>query len=231
MTEPSPNLIDHVIQRDIVKKLTLSGSARFSELKPKNIESNLFMYHLNQLKKRDMVAKNGTTYSLTSVARMYVDRANLEKLVFRVQPKIVSILAIKSSKQNWLLLERTHEPHMNRVGFPSGKLHYGETLEDSAVRELEEKAGLTGVDLTLAGSVAMRFLKGDQVINHTIGNIFTAELASEPDVTVESPFWKSYWGSEAELFGPNTFKGHKDILDLLKSGAVFIQSLDYESDY
>lgn len=231
MTELHANPIEHVIQRNIIKTLALSGSARFSELKPKEIESNLFMYHLNQLKKRDMIKKEGNQYVLTAQAGMYVDRSNIDKLVLRVQPKIITILAVKSAKGNWLLLERTHEPHMNRIGFPSGKVHYGEDIHESAKRELEEKADITGTELQLAGSVIMRFMRDEQVVNHIIGYIFTGTVGDETVIQVDSPYWRAFWGSEDELFGSNTFKGHKDILELLASKSLFMTSLDYESDY
>lgn len=232
-SDPDPNLIDHAIQKDIVKKLVSVSKAKFSELKPARIESNLFMYHVNQLIKRGVVSKDDGRYELTTLGRAFVDRASLNRLVFRVQPKIVTILAVQSGKGSWLLLERIHEPHMNRVGFPSGKLHYGETLEAGAVRELKEKAGLTDVALKLAGNVAMRFLdaSGQDTINHTIGYIFTGCLEDEPALTGDSPYWRSFWGKENQLLEGNVFKGHQDILRLLRTDKLFIESLDYESDY
>lgn len=231
--EPQPDILDHVIQKNIVKTLVSLKHARFSELKPKQVESNLFMYHLKQLIKRGIVEKQDNGYILSTEGRMFVDRANLDRLVFRVQPKIVSILAVKSGKGNWLLLERLHEPHMNRIGFPSGKLHYGEKLEDAAVRELVEKAGLSNIPLKMTGNVGMRFMDkaGQDVINHTIGYVFAAELTDEPAITNSSPYWRSFWGAEDKLLTGNVFKGHQDILHHLASGKLFIESLDYESDY
>lgn len=231
--DPDPNLIDHAVQKNIVRKLISLGKGKFSELKPERVESNLFMYHVNQLIKRGVVAKKDGFYELTTLGRAFVDRASLNRLVFRVQPKIVTILAVKSAKNNWLLLERTHEPHMNRIGFPSGKLHYGETLEAGAARELEEKAGLTRVTLQLAGNIAMRFMDagGKDTINHTIGYVFTGELDDEPPLAGGSPFWRSFWGKEKQLMEGNVFKGHPDILNLIENSKVFIESLDYESDY
>lgn len=233
MSEPKPNLLEHVVQKDIVKTLVGVGSARFSELKPKRVESNLFMYHLKQLIKAGIIEKDDTTYRLTAQGRMFVDRANLDHLVFRVQPKIVNILAIRSGKGNWLLLQRKHEPHIDRIGFPSGKLHYGERLEEAAHRELQEKTGLSGLDLKLTGNVLMRFLDKDtqETVNHTIGYVFFAELADEPKITNSSMYWRSYWGPETQLLDGNVFKGHQDILRLLAENRLCIESLDYESDY
>lgn len=233
MAEPSPNLIDHAVQKEIVRTLVTKSQAKYSELKPVRVESNLFMYHVNQLIKRGVVEKADGIYKLTTLGSMYVDRANLDKLIFRIQPKIVSILAVNSGEGRWLLLKRLHEPHMNRIGFPSGKLHYGETLEDSAQRELYEKAGITDVELSLCGNVAMRFLDADsnETINHTIGYIFKAHLKDEPPVTNKSKYWAAFWGSQQELLTGNVFKGHPEILTLLNTSKTFIESLDFTSDY
>lgn len=233
MKEPSPDIIDHVIQRDIVKKLVISGDSKYSELKPAKVESNLFMYHMNKLKKAGIVTKNGNLYSLSTAGRTFVDRANLDKLKFRIQPKIITILVLKSVKGNYLILERLHEPHMNRKGFISGKIHYGERLEDSASRELKEKSGLEGIDLNLAGNICMRFLDKThkETVSHTIGYVYTGTVYDEPIITNNSQYWKSFWAKEEELYGNDTFKGHKEILNLIKTNKMFIESFDFESDY
>lgn len=231
--ELDPKLIDHAIQKDIVRTLVTSSSARFSELKPKRIESNLFMYHLNQLVMRGVVLKDNASYSLTKTGKAFVDRVNLDKLVFRIQPKILTILTVKSKNGKWLLLERTHEPHMNRVGFPSGKIHFGEELQDAANRELLEKTGLVDLTLKLRGNVVMRFIDTatSQVMNHIIGYVFYAEISDMPELNPANEYWRSFWGDESQLLKGNVFKGHKDILNLLSDKKQFISYFDYESDF
>lgn len=231
--ELDPNLIDHAVQKDIVRTLVSASSARFSELKPKRIESNLFMYHLNQLMQRGVVEKNDGMYSLTSKGRAFVDRANLDRLVFRVQPKILTILTIETTGGKWLLLERTHEPHMNRVGFPSGKIHFGEQLNDAAERELSEKTGITDIPLQLRGNIYMRFLDKNtlQTMNHIVGYVFHAKVAREIKPSTAGKYWRAFWGDESQLTAGNVFKGHNDILKLLGSKKPFIESFDYESDF
>lgn len=231
--ELDPNLIDHAVQKDIVRTLVSASNARFSELKPKRIESNLFMYHLNQLLQRGVVEKTDGTYSLTSKGRAFVDRANLDKLVFRVQPKILTILAVETKEGKWLLLERMHEPHMNRVGFPSGKIHFGEPLQDAAERELFEKTGIIDIPLKLRGNICMRFLDKSslQVMNHIIGYVYYAKVTKEVVPSPPSKYWRAFWGDEGQLTAGNVFKGHQDILKLLVSNKQFIESFDYESDF
>lgn len=134
----------HVIQKEILIRLIQNPELRYSQLKPKHIESNHFMYHLKALMRDGMVEKkdNGN-YSLTMEGKLYADQVNLKTLKVRRQPKIVTLVAVQNDKDQWLLYKRKHQPLINQVGFPYGKLHLGETVHEAAERELMEKTGLT----------------------------------------------------------------------------------------
>lgn len=134
----------HVIQKEILIRLIQNPELRYSQLKPKHIESNHFMYHLKALMRDGMVEKkeNGS-YSLTMEGKLYADQVNLKTLKVRRQPKIVTLVAVQNDKDQWLLYKRKHQPLINQVGFPYGKLHLGETVHEAAERELMEKTGLT----------------------------------------------------------------------------------------
>lgn len=134
----------HVIQKEILAKLIQNPELRYSQLKPKNIESNHFMYHLKALMREGMVEKKASGYyGLTKEGKLYADQVNLKTLKVRRQPKIVTLVAVQDSNNNWLLYQRKHQPLINQVGFPYGKLHLGETVYEAAERELMEKTGLT----------------------------------------------------------------------------------------
>lgn len=134
----------HVIQKEILIRLIQNPELRYSQLKPKHIESNHFMYHLKALMRDGMVEKkdNGN-YSLTMEGKLYADQVNLKTLKVRRQPKIVTLVAVQNDKNQWLLYKRKHQPLINQIGFPYGKLHLGETVQEAAERELMEKTGLT----------------------------------------------------------------------------------------
>lgn len=134
----------HVIQKEIMIRLIQNPELRYSQLKPKHIESNHFMYHLKALMREGMVEKKANgSYSLTMEGKLYADQVNLKTLKVRRQPKIVTLVAVQNSKDEWLLYKRKHQPLINQIGFPYGKLHLGETVQEAAERELMEKTGLT----------------------------------------------------------------------------------------
>lgn len=226
--------IDHIIQRDIVAHLVTCEHARYSELKPKSIESNLFMYHLRRLIAQNMVAKTDEGYTLTRQGRHYVDRASLSSLKIRMQPKIITVLTVKRSDGKWLLLKRLHQPFLNYIGFPSGKVHYGETIDEAALRELKEKADINNVKLHLRGNLFMRFMAKEDsnlVVNHVCAYVFSGSVDETVTVTKESENFVTLWGEEQQIYQTPSFKGHEEILELLKQGELFIKNLDFESDF
>ena len=57
---------EHHLQRDILYKLVTNDALKFSELRPKNVDSNVITYHLQQLIKQKLIVKNDNgLYELT----------------------------------------------------------------------------------------------------------------------------------------------------------------------
>jgi DNA-binding HxlR family transcriptional regulator len=51
-------MIDHHIQKQIIADLVECETARFADLKPANLDSNMFTYHLQSLIKQKLITKN-----------------------------------------------------------------------------------------------------------------------------------------------------------------------------
>lgn len=121
---------------------------------------------------------------------------------------------------------------MGYNGFPSGKIHFGDTLADAARRELHDKAGLEGVELTQRGFVVMRFLHADEVVNHIVTTVFYIKTGASCQVDHDTKYFRTFWGSEQELTTPPYFKGNREILELLRAHPnFFYQEYDFLSDY
>ena len=225
-------LLDHHLQKNIIRLLLDQNGLKFSELKPKNIESNLFMYHMGRVKKLGLVEKKDSLYRLTAVGKQYVDRVNLDTIEFRIQPKVITLLALKRADGKWLLIERKHQPFLNAKGFPSGKVHYSERLIDAAEREMQEKANINGVELELRGNVSLRFLKDGEVVNHILAYVFYGEVPNELAIEHDHKYYFTYWGDASTIKDDMGFKGNKEILDLLEnSKGFFFSELEFASDY
>ncbi len=207
--------VEHTIQKQIIQKLSYANRLRFSELKPDRIESNLFMYHLKQLMKLGFVQKVDNSYTLTAVGLAHVDKLSMKDFKHRVQAKIITILAIEHEDGSWLMLRRLHQPYIGKIGFPSGKVHYGESIQAAAERDLIEKAGLSGLDLTYRGSCNFIFDNNGEIVSNILGQIFYAKTDHEKIEKV-SEGCETYWTDMPTKETDEYIPGYLDIHKALK---------------
>ena len=165
--------VSHHIQKHIIDVLMYAPSARFRDLRPPKIDTNLFTYHLNSLVKTGMVTKVTGGYALSLAGLSYVDRVSSEQKIIRTQPKIITMLLVQNGEGDILLQRRTKQPFINSWTLPYGKLHIDDpTVKGAAMREANEKLGLTGQPMTHAGDCYIRVSMNGEVLSTTLAHIF-----------------------------------------------------------
>jgi len=168
--------IDHFIQKHILKVLMFNETARFRDLRPPKVDTNLFSYHLTLLVRNKFVKKVDGGYQLDSLGLNYVDRVSLDKNAIRVQPKIITMLLIQNSEGEVLLQRRAKQPYANTWTLPYGKVHIDDaSLLSSARREADEKLHYQPADLTHAGDCYIRVFDDKEIISATLAHIFKFE--------------------------------------------------------
>lgn len=137
----------HDAQMAILRDLLFHPSVSFAKLQ-KNTEmsSDHFNFHLQKLIELKLVEKvvRGT-YSLTPRGKEYANKLDTDSNTIERQPKTAVILAIERKKENrteYLFQERLKQPYYGFWGFPTGKVRWGETITQTAARELFEETGL-----------------------------------------------------------------------------------------
>ena len=134
--------IKHHIGRHIVAYLMTHQYARFSDMRPPKVDTNLFTYHLKLLVKANYIVKTDKGYTLSSKGLVYIDRVSTEKMQVRTQPKIITMLLVQDGYGKVLLQKRTKQPYINTWTLPYGKLHIDdESVLAAARRESQEKLG------------------------------------------------------------------------------------------
>lgn len=165
--------VDHFIQKHILNVLMFNESARFRDLRPPKVDTNLFSYHLGLLVKRKFVKKVDDGYQLDFLGLNYVDRVSLSKNAIRVQPKIIVMLLVQNSDGEVLLYKRSKQPYINLWTLPYGKLHIDdETLLISAQREAKEKLNYRIENIQHAGDCYIRVMNNKTVESSTLAHIF-----------------------------------------------------------
>lgn len=186
------------------------------------------MYHLKQLITDELVEKTDNKYQLTQKGLKFVDTLSLKNLKPRIQPKIVTLLAVKNNSGEWLLYKRSRQPMFGKIGFPYGKIHLGEKIKEAAERELLEKTGIEA-RLNHGGDVYITTNGSNNLISHVLFHIFTGKNP-KGKLLEESDIGKCYWGKVEDIPKENTFPGFSDILKLIKNKKHFFEELTYNMD-
>lgn len=180
--------VTHHIQKHIIDVLMYTHTARFRDLRPPKIDTNLFTYHLTALVKSGIVDKVAGGYVLSTAGLSYVDRVSTEDKTIRTQPKIISMLVIQNEEGDILLQRRSKQPYIDTWTLPYGKLH----VEDGSVlaaaqREAFDKLGLENPELEHAGDCYIRVMVNGALLSTTLAHVFRAYR--EYEIVGENLMW------------------------------------------
>ncbi len=136
----------HIVQRKILFDLLFSDSLRYTDIKPLDMDSTQFMFHLKQLKSKGFVVKNPSgVYKLTEVGKEFANKLDITSLTFFPQTKVTTVFCcvrLNGKHTEYLLYQRLKNPYYECYGFPTQKVLWGETIESAAVKGLYEETGL-----------------------------------------------------------------------------------------
>jgi ADP-ribose pyrophosphatase YjhB (NUDIX family) len=219
----------HRLQQQIIYRLSQETQLRYARLKPAEVEGNHFMYHLKKLMDEGLVRKSEGLYELTPAGTLYLSRLSLKTFEPRIQPKIVNLVACHNQAGEWLLYERSREPFKGLYGFPYGKIHLGERVQEAAERELEEKTGLTA-ELTHRGDAYITIWKGGELISHMLCHVFEGK-DPKGELRGRSDIGECLWEFIDHPEDGRYFYGFKEIYELVsdKEGPYFFKEFTYET--
>ena len=145
----------HGAQISILRELLFVRSAGFAQLqKPTGLTSDHFNFHVRRLSEVGLVEKMAKgQYRLTPRGKEFANKLDTDERTVERQPKVAVILAAERESKGikeYLFQERLKNPYFGYWGFPSGKVRWGETILETAARELKEETGLSA-DLALMG--------------------------------------------------------------------------------
>lgn len=170
----------HHVRKSILKVLTHQKRARFSELRPPRVDSNLFSYHLSALLKEGLVEKLDTGYALSTEGLAFVDRVSMGNFEPRLQPKIITMIVALTEDDCVLLQRRSKQPFIDMWTLPSGKLH----LEDASIRvaaerEMREKTGIAVCSLEHVSNYYIQVRHEQKIISSVLAHVFLTHLSKE----------------------------------------------------
>ncbi len=131
---------------EILRYLLFYPASRFSEINKTKLDTDKFNYHLKTLIKQKLVEKIDNKYFLTLKGKEFSNTMDTDSKIVEKQPK-VSVLIVPAIKEKgiikYIVQKRLKEPYFGYIGFMTGKVRFGETIEETCKRELNEEMNLT----------------------------------------------------------------------------------------
>ena len=169
-------VLEHHTQKHIMSVLYRQKYARFRDLRPPRVDTNLYSYHLKKLVSQGFVQKTTHGYTLDKKGLLYSDRVSHKNMLVRTQPKMISMLVVQNSDGDVLLQKRGKQPYIKQWTLPYGKVHIDDaTVECAALREAKEKLNVSWRTIAHAGDCYIRVYVDGEVFTSTIAHIFYKE--------------------------------------------------------
>jgi ADP-ribose pyrophosphatase YjhB (NUDIX family) len=167
----------HHIQKYILKTLCYCKWARFRDMRPKNVDTNLYNYHLKLLIKTGAIEKvEGKGYRLSPDGLRYVDYVSVTNFEPRWRPKLTTSI-VAFNRDDILLWTKHKQPFIGRWTIPNGKMHYDDAHAEAAVRrEMTYISNTEPANVRQKGVVEYRIFIAGVVVAHIITHVFTATL-------------------------------------------------------
>lgn len=145
----------HDAQMAILRELLFHPSVNFAKLqKNTGLNSDHFNFHLQKMIELNLVRKiSRGSYELSIKGKEYANRLDTDNNAVERQPKTSVILVVEkqiNGVRHYIFQKRLKQPFFGFLGLVSGKIRWGETIIETAKRELMEETGLVA-DCRIAG--------------------------------------------------------------------------------
>jgi len=220
----------HSAQTSILRELLFRPAAGYAELqKPTGLTSDHFNFHIKRLVELGLVQKVKTgVYSLTPRGKEYANKFDTDSNTIEKQPKAAVILAItrtKKGRKEYLFQERLKHPYYGYWGFPTGKIRWGETILETAARELAEETGLSA-NYKLAGVYHEHTYQKEtgELLEDKI--FFVVKCTSVAGDLIEKfEGGHNAWQTTSKMKGQKVFGSYKTELSVAEGKQTFVEEI------
>lgn len=221
-------MLHHNIQRKIIRSLATHESVNFAQLRPENVESNAFAYHLKFLIKEGFVKKcDDGTYELTALGKMLGINSHLSTAEWLKQAHAVFFLTVYDPQKGWLVRRRKTQPMYGYVGFVHGEPNDTESVLETATERFTERNGLVA-EFEPRGYGYARFHRGDDLQSYTTFTVFSSSKWSGT-LQEDTDTGHNYWATIDELKNePKLLPTMLPILERLESDEMFWLDLAFQ---
>lgn len=221
-------MVEHHIQKEIITKLVECETARYADLKPANIEGNVFTYHLQSLMRDGLVVKNDAgLYMLTSAGKLFGINSSLKKKDLLLQAHAIILLSIRDDHGRWLLRRRLVQPMYGAVGFIHGEPVAGQSVYAAAAHTLERRTGMSG-EFQFKGSGYICLRNKEEIISYTQFSLF--EVANlQGGLQASDSHGENIWLEKPDFSAADMIPSMADLAAKVVEPGLFFADLQYEA--
>lgn len=212
----------HHIRKDILDKLSTAEVRRYSELKPGQLDGNVFGYHLKGLITDGYVTKQADgNYSLSADGRDYIVHRHEDPS----QSAHSILLIVVKNGHEYLIRQRSVQPLLGFSGFIHGEPNPDLTVTEAARKRLLDKTGLD-LELAIKGSALITQYRSGELQSYSHAVILYGETA-ETAITKSDATGINSWSTLEDVTKilPSCF----NIVDMINSGETWLEK-SYDID-
>lgn len=220
-------MLDHHLQKKILAQLVEAKTARYADLKPKDIEGNVFTYHLQMLTKQQLIHKNEEGhYELTSKGKLMGINATAASRELLSQAHAILLLCVRDKQGRWLLRRRLVEPMHGKIGFIHGEPHAYATINEAAEAILERRTGLIAT-FEVAGSGYVRLFDETELVAFSQFTLLTTNNATGT-LKERDSHGENSWHEMPDFSGDDMIPSMPAIVEALSAEQPFLLDLRYD---
>lgn len=221
----------HEAQTKILRELLFLPATNFAELqRVTGLESDHAKFHIKRLVELGYIEKSGAKYQLTIRGKEYANKLDTDAGVIERQPKVAVLLIIERDHdgvKQYLLQERRKHPYFGYWGAPTGKIRWGESILETASRELMEETGLVAqFEYRGINHERVRHLDSGEFVEDKIFHLmFTKSISG--DLKIEFDGGRNAWRTMDEMkYEPKKYKGFYEEMEAGIQGDAFLDHIE-----
>ncbi len=221
----------HQVQAKILTELLFKPGSKFSNLNKMELTNDHFTFHIKKLVEQGLVYKKEAEYFLSESGKEFANRMDTDTSKIERQPKVaVLVVGVKrvGGKIFILTQKRLKEPFFGYTGFITGKVRWGESLEEAAKRELLEESGLIASKIVFCGIEHKTDIKDEEIKEDKLFFIYKAFIKDDK-LTEKFQGGENRWLPEKDVIDiKNKFGDIEEILQIIKQSRVVLKENIFE---
>jgi ADP-ribose pyrophosphatase YjhB (NUDIX family) len=218
----------HTIQQSILAKLVTKNEARFTDIRPDNIEANLYSYHLSVLKRQGYLSKRGAVYELSPKGLSLIEDLKADTSSAIHQPRLLTMFVLLNERNEVYLIPRNTQPFIGSWNLPSGNIFREDaSLSASSSRHLKDVLSLQDAAVARVGEAVIRVKMADELVSSVFVHVFAGRISIDDIPSEAGGAWTTSLTRQQIRLSPAI----SEIIDTIRSSQHIPFFEEYDVDW